>query len=215
MKRRNLDFVRYADDVNVFVRSERAGARVRESLTRFIEQRLRLKVNEEKTVVALSKQVHILGFSLMRSRKSGRTEILLSSRSKQRIRAKIIQALHQVGSKRFLRLGCTSAPQDSGHHYKAAKATGDFVQAPHENGSEQGHRRTSSFWQSWHLGEKQSASPSAGLPDQMVYGKAHLFVDHVESCPYSSYGTGLGPTAARPMRNHSEEPDVRPTSPVL
>lgn len=80
--------MRYADDLNVFVRSERAGTRVREGLTRFVEQRLRLKVNEEKTVVERPENVHILGFSL-KNLKRGTTEILISKKTWKRLRSKI------------------------------------------------------------------------------------------------------------------------------
>ena len=45
-------FVRYADDCNIYVRSERAGHRVMESISRFITQKLKLKVNEAKSAVA-------------------------------------------------------------------------------------------------------------------------------------------------------------------
>jgi RNA-directed DNA polymerase len=49
LDRRGHRFARYADDCNVYVRSERAGLRVMASLTEFIERRLRLKVNEAKS----------------------------------------------------------------------------------------------------------------------------------------------------------------------
>src|SRR5260370_21636728 len=58
-------FVRYADDCNVYVRSERAGQRVMESVTRFITQKLRLKVNEAKSAVARPQERKFLGFSFM------------------------------------------------------------------------------------------------------------------------------------------------------
>jgi len=89
LERRGLRFVRYADDLNVFVRSERAGTRVRGGLTRFVEQRLRLKVNEDKTVVERPENVHILGFSLRKNEEKGITDILLSKRTKDRIRSKV------------------------------------------------------------------------------------------------------------------------------
>jgi len=44
--------VRYADDCNIYVRSEQAGQRVMESVKRFISKRLKLKVNEQKSAVA-------------------------------------------------------------------------------------------------------------------------------------------------------------------
>src|SRR5712691_4198766 len=52
MEQRGHRFVRYADDCNIYVRSQRAGERVMESVTRFITQRLKLKVNSEKSAVA-------------------------------------------------------------------------------------------------------------------------------------------------------------------
>jgi RNA-directed DNA polymerase len=63
MERRGHRFVRYADDCNIYVRSERAGQRVKESVTRFITQRLKLKVNEEKSAVARPQERKFLGFS--------------------------------------------------------------------------------------------------------------------------------------------------------
>ena len=52
LERRGHRFVRYADDCNVYVRSEQAGLRVMASLTRFIERRLKLQVNAQKSAVA-------------------------------------------------------------------------------------------------------------------------------------------------------------------
>jgi len=63
LERRGHRFVRYADDCNIYVRSERAGQRVMESVTRFITQRLKLKVNEAKSAVARPQERKFLGFS--------------------------------------------------------------------------------------------------------------------------------------------------------
>jgi RNA-directed DNA polymerase len=63
LERRGHDFVRYADDCNIYVRSERAGQRVMESITRFITKRLKLKVNDKKSAVAKPQQRKFLGFS--------------------------------------------------------------------------------------------------------------------------------------------------------
>src|ERR1700719_2989468 len=63
LKRRGLRFARYADDCNIYVRSERAGQRVMKSITRFITKRLRLKVNETKSAVARPQERKFLGFS--------------------------------------------------------------------------------------------------------------------------------------------------------
>lgn len=62
LARRGLRFVRYADDANIFVHSERAGQRVMTSIRRFLEKRMRLQVNEEKSGVRQPNEVHFLGF---------------------------------------------------------------------------------------------------------------------------------------------------------
>src|SRR5438552_9948008 len=63
LERRGLRFVRYADDCNIYVRSERAGQRVMESITRFITRKLQLKVNGSKSAVARPQERKLLGFS--------------------------------------------------------------------------------------------------------------------------------------------------------
>ncbi len=72
LERRGHRFVRYADDCNIYVRSERAGQRVMESVTRFIRQRLKLKVNQEKSAVARPQERKFLGFSFTRNREPKR-----------------------------------------------------------------------------------------------------------------------------------------------
>jgi hypothetical protein len=70
LERRKHCFVRYADDCNIYVRSRRAGERVKRSITGFITRRLKLKVNEQKSAVARPAERKFLGFSftLQRSR---------------------------------------------------------------------------------------------------------------------------------------------------
>jgi RNA-directed DNA polymerase len=89
LARRGHLFVRYADDANIYVRSERAGQRVMASVTDFIERRMRLKVNVSKSAVAQPEERHFLGFRLRREPLDGESEVLLSKRSKQRIDQKI------------------------------------------------------------------------------------------------------------------------------
>ena len=61
LERRGHRFVRYADDCNIYVRSERAGQRVMKSVTSFIEKRLKLKVNAQKSAVARPEERTFLG----------------------------------------------------------------------------------------------------------------------------------------------------------
>jgi RNA-directed DNA polymerase len=68
LERRGHRFVRYADDCNIYVGSERAGQRVMESVTRFITHRLQLKVNQAKSAVARPGRRKFLGFSFTSER---------------------------------------------------------------------------------------------------------------------------------------------------
>ena len=67
LERRKHCFVRYADDCNIYVRSRRAGERVKRSITGFITRRLKLRVNEAKSAVARPVERKFLGFSFTRA----------------------------------------------------------------------------------------------------------------------------------------------------
>jgi RNA-directed DNA polymerase len=75
LEKRGLCFVRYADDCVIFVISERAGRRVMESASRFIEKKLRLKVNLEKSAVDRPWNRKYLGFCVTSSRKNPKIRI--------------------------------------------------------------------------------------------------------------------------------------------
>ncbi len=68
LMRRGLRFARYADDCNIYVRSRRAGERVKAGVTRFLTTRLKLKVNEAKSAVARPWERKFLGFSFTNHR---------------------------------------------------------------------------------------------------------------------------------------------------
>jgi len=88
LDRRGHRFVRYAEDVMVYVESKRAGQRVMQSTTRFIEQRLKLRVNAEKSAVAPASTRTFLGFAFYH--RGGKVRIGVSreapKRAKQRLR---------------------------------------------------------------------------------------------------------------------------------
>ena len=63
LTKRGLKFCRYADDANIYVKSKKAAERVMNSITRFLEQELRLKVNQEKSAVDRPWKLKFLGFS--------------------------------------------------------------------------------------------------------------------------------------------------------
>ena len=87
LERRKHRFVRYADDCNIYVRSQQAGQRVMTSVTRFLTRRLKLKVNEAKSAVARPVERKFLGFSFSNNKEPKRRiapKALL--RCKQKIR---------------------------------------------------------------------------------------------------------------------------------
>ena len=65
LERRGLEFCRFADDCNIFVKSQKAAERVMAKVSQFIEKKLKLKVNQEKSQVALSDKVKFLGFTVV------------------------------------------------------------------------------------------------------------------------------------------------------
>jgi RNA-directed DNA polymerase len=65
LEKRGLEFCRFADDCNIFVKSQKAAERVMEKVSQFIEKKLKLKVNREKSQVAKSDQVKFLGFTVV------------------------------------------------------------------------------------------------------------------------------------------------------
>ena len=80
LERRGHRFCRYADDCNIYVKSQKAGERVMESMTRFITRRLRLKVNGAKSKVAPSRECAFLGHTI-----GGKGQLRISKKSKERM----------------------------------------------------------------------------------------------------------------------------------
>lgn len=85
LERRGHRFVRYADDCNIYVQSERAAQRVMASLVNYIEKKLRLRVNLNKSAVAKPEDRHFVGFRLRADQETGEIEVLLSKRSEDRL----------------------------------------------------------------------------------------------------------------------------------
>lgn len=84
LERRGLEFCRYADDANIFVRTEKAAERVMVNITKFIEGKLKLKVNRDKSRVARSRQVKYLGMTI-----DGRKCRAISKESMERANLKV------------------------------------------------------------------------------------------------------------------------------
>ncbi len=65
LEKRGHYFVRYADDFSIFVRSQRAGERVKESVCSYLTNKLKLKVNEQKSKVCKSSETKFLGYTIL------------------------------------------------------------------------------------------------------------------------------------------------------
>ena len=87
LEQRGHRFVRYADDCNIYVKTQRAGERVMESVKAFLEKKLKLKVNPKKSKVDRAKSVKFLGFSFYKHK--GEVLIRIANRSKERFVEKL------------------------------------------------------------------------------------------------------------------------------
>lgn len=87
LERRGHKFCRYADDCNIYVKSEKAGCRVLESITRFLEKKLQLRVNRDKSAVERPWHRKFLGFSFT-SRKQTKTRV--HEKSRKSLKEKIV-----------------------------------------------------------------------------------------------------------------------------
>ena len=83
LEARGLKFVRWADDANIFVKSEEAAKRVLVSITKFIERKLKLKVNQTKSKAAKSSEVKFLGLTI----KNG--EVVIARKSMRKAMTKV------------------------------------------------------------------------------------------------------------------------------
>ena len=86
LETRGHKFIRYADDCNIYVKSKRAGERTMASVQRFVEGKLRLKVNEKKSAVDRPWRRKFLGFSFTSSREP---KIRIAKQSLKRMKAKV------------------------------------------------------------------------------------------------------------------------------
>ena len=87
LERRGHRFVRYADDGRIYVCSRRAGERVMASITQYVEQRLKLKVSREKSVVDRATKRPFLGFGF--SYRDGEVKVLVALKAQKRAKDRL------------------------------------------------------------------------------------------------------------------------------
>jgi RNA-directed DNA polymerase len=96
LERRGHHFVRYADDCNIYVRSQRAGERVMESIEQFLAKRLKLRVNKAKSAVAKPHVRKFLGFSFTSEQWPRRR---IAPQAIDRFKAKVRELTRRTGGK--------------------------------------------------------------------------------------------------------------------
>jgi len=94
---RGLKFCRYADDIKIYVKSRKAAQRVMDSITRFIEHKLKLKVNKEKSTVDRPWKIKFLGFSFYH--KKGGTGIRIHPKAVAGFKNKVKEITARSNSK--------------------------------------------------------------------------------------------------------------------
>ncbi len=126
LERRGHSFCRYADDCNVYVKSKHAGERVMESLTRFLEQKLRLKVNREKSAGGRPWERKFLGYSTTFHMK---TLLKVAPQSVKRFRLKL-KDIFRVGRgrnlERFIREDLNPVIRGWANYFRLSETRGMF-----------------------------------------------------------------------------------------
>jgi group II intron reverse transcriptase/maturase len=97
LEKRGHAFVRYADDCNVYVRSQRAGQRVMELLRRLL-RRLRLRVNESKSAVDLVEHRKVLGYTFWKAR-NGTMQLRVADKPLAMFKARICRITRPTGGR--------------------------------------------------------------------------------------------------------------------
>jgi RNA-directed DNA polymerase len=152
LERRGHRFVRYADDSNIYVRSERAGQRVMESVKRFITEKLKLKVNESKSAVAKPQERKFLGFSFTDGKEPKRK---IAPKAIDRFKERIREITHKSRGRSMERVMAELA-----RYVRGWRAYFGFCETPSELrrlDSWVRRRVRCAFWRQWKTGRKRYA----------------------------------------------------------
>ena len=98
LDRRGHRFVRYADDGRIYVGSERAGQRVMESITQYVEQRLKLRVNRRSRRLPRRSKRPLLGFGFFRD---GEVKVRVDAEARERAKDRLRRLTTRVGASRW------------------------------------------------------------------------------------------------------------------
>lgn len=104
LTKRGLRFIRYADDVSIYLKSSKSANRVLKGITKFIECKLKLKVNQEKTKICKPLNLTILSHSFVSVYKKGvkgQYQLVTSDKSFKRLKSKIKETTRKTSPKTF------------------------------------------------------------------------------------------------------------------
>jgi RNA-directed DNA polymerase len=101
LEKRGHRFVRYADDCNIYVRSRKAGERVLAGIEKFLEKRLKLKINKAKSAVAKPSVRKFLGFSFTREQPPRRR---IAPQALARFKAKVRELTRRTGGQGLMQI---------------------------------------------------------------------------------------------------------------
>jgi RNA-directed DNA polymerase len=152
LERRGHRFVRYADDSNIYVRSERAGQRVMESVKRFITNKLKLKVNESKSAVAKPQERKFLGFSFTGGQELKRK---IAPKAISRFRERVREITHRSRGKSM-----KPVMEDLARYIRGWRGYYGFCETPRvlkHLDSWVRRRVRCAFWRQWKTGRKRYA----------------------------------------------------------
>src|SRR4051812_46008093 len=152
LERRGHRFVRYADDSNIYVRSERAGQRVMESVKRFITEKLKLKVNESKSAVAKPQERKFLGFSFTGGKELKRK---IAPKAIDRFKERIREITHKARGQSMKQV-----MEELARYMRGWRGYFCFCETPSVlKGLESWVRRRvrCAFWRQWKTGRKRFA----------------------------------------------------------
>lgn len=169
LERRGHRFVRYADDSNVYVRSQAAGERVMASLEHFLEKRLRLKVNRDKSAVARPWSRGFLGYSVTVDR---RPKLKVAPASTARLKQKLRSKLRPGRGKSLAHTIADIAPLLRGWmaYFRLAEVRGTFADLDQWIR----HKLRCIRWRQWRRPRvRAKALIQAGLDPERAYASAY------------------------------------------
>jgi RNA-directed DNA polymerase len=152
LERRGHRFVRYADDSNIYVRSERAGQRVMESVKRFITEKLKLKVNESKSAVAKPQERKFLGFSFTSGKELKRK---IAPKAIDRFKERVREITHKSRGQSM-----KTVMEELARYIRGWRGYFGFCETPSVlQGLDKWVRRRvrCAFWRQWKTGRKRYA----------------------------------------------------------